>query len=172
MDAHAQCPAAFIQRFWWKLWPEAYRTFGQSGIDLQTTDETGAVKRSAADRPMFVGLRRDRLNLVLTGHIPMFWDRGRSLAGVTTISDGYHVSMIAMRYAHGNQVPFFSTNTCVHELLHALLGDLLVRHPSGQQVLEREWRVDSYASRMWLFHDGAAVRQAARVYLERLRQGA
>jgi hypothetical protein len=157
-----------VHRFWWNLWPQAYRTFSQSGIDLQTTDETGAVKRSAGDRPIFVGLRRNVLNLVLTGHVPMYWDRGRALAGITTIYDGCHLSMIALRYAHGNQVPFLSTNTCVHEILHALLGDILVRHPSGRQVFEREWRVDSYATRMWLFHDGAAVRQAARAYLDRV----
>lgn len=168
MDAHPQCPPEVIQRFWWKLWPEAYRTFSTSGIDLETSDETGAIKRSPGDRPIFVGLRRDRLNLVLTGHIPMHWDRGRALAGVTTIYDGYHLCLIAMRYAHGNQVPWFSTNTCVHELLHALLGDILVAHPTGRQVLEREFRVDWHATRLWLFHDGAAVRQSARPYLDRL----
>ena len=147
-----------------------FRTFSRSGIDLQTTDETGEVKRSAGDRPScFAGLRHDRLNLVLTGAIPMYWNSGRALAGVTTIYEGYHLCMIALRYAHGNKVPYFSTNTCVHELLHALLGDILVTHPSGRQVLEREFRVDWYATRLWLFHDGAAVRQSARVYLERLR---
>ena len=169
MDAHTPCPPDRVRHFWGAVWPEAYRMFSQSGMDLQTSDSTGAVKRSAADRPMFEGLRRDVLNLVLTAHIPMFWDRARALPGITTIYDGYHICMIALRFAHGNQAPFLSTNTCVHEMLHALMGDILVRRPSDRQIFQREVRVDWYATRLWLFHDGAVVRRSARAYLKSLR---
>jgi hypothetical protein len=109
------------------------------------------------------------LNLVLTDHIPMKWDNGRALAGATTIFEGYHVSLIALQYAHGNQVPFFSVNTCVHEMLHALLQDVFVSRPNWFQGGERESRTDWYATCLWLFHNGAAVRQSARGYLERLQ---
>lgn len=168
IDARAKVPAERIRRFWSTIWPEAYRVFSQSGIQLQTDDARGEVKRSPGDRPILVGLRRGALNLVLTDHIPMYWERGRALAGVSTVYQGYHICMIAMLYAHGNQAPYFSTNTCVHELLHALLGDILVTHPKWYQVADRETRVDWYATRLWLFHDGEAVRRSARTYLERL----
>jgi hypothetical protein len=169
VDARAQVPPERRQHFWSSIWPEAFRAFSRGGIELQTGDGPGEVKRSPGDRPIFVGLRRGALNLVLTDHIPMYWDRGRSLAGVTTVYDGYHVCMVAMLYAHGNQVPYLSTNTCVHELLHALLQDILVSHPKWYQVSGREFRADWYATQLWLGQDGAEVRKSARVYLERLR---
>ena len=168
VDARAVCPPELLHHFWWSIWPEACRDFGRGGIELQTSDGPGEVKRSPADKPIFTGLRRGILNLVLTDHIPMYWDRGRAIAGVTTIYDGYHLCLIAMRYAHGNQVPFLSVNTCVHELLHALLQDVFVSHPTWFQTSERESRIDWYATGLWLFHDGAAVRKSARAYLDRL----
>jgi len=169
IDGRARVPRDSLAHFWRSIWPEAFRTFSRGGVRLETEDAQGEVKRSAADRPIFVGLRRGSLNLVLTDAIPMYWDRGRSLAGVTTLYDGYHICMVALLYAHGNQVPYLSTNTCVHELLHALLGDILVSHPKWYQVGERETRADWYATQLWLFGDGAAVRRSARTYLARLR---
>ncbi|MBZ5725352.1 MAG: hypothetical protein LAP87_10170 [Acidobacteriia bacterium] len=172
VDGWAQLRPEQLQRFWWSIWPEAVRDFGRGGIALQTSDGPGEVRHSPADRPVFIGLRRGIVNLVLTDHIPMYWDMGRALAGVTTIYDGYHLCMLALRYAHGNQIPFVSVNTCVHELLHALLQDVFVSHPKRFQGGEREFRNDWYATCLWLFHDGAAIRQSARAYLDRLRSGA
>jgi hypothetical protein len=169
MDLHPQCSRADLQRFWWSTWPEAFRTFRRGGIDLQTTDGPGEVRRTAGDKPVFLGLRRGVINMILTGYIPMHWDRARALAGVTTIYDGYHVCVIALRFAHGNQVPFFSVNTCVHELLHVLLQDVYVVRPSWYRDSQREIRTDSYATRLWLFHDGGAIRASGRAYLTRLR---
>ena len=167
MDARAHNPPDRAQR-WPGLWSEAVRDYGQGGIDLQTTDGPGEVRHSPADNPVFVGLRRGAINLVVTDSIPMYWDAGRALAGVTTIHDGYHVCMIALRYAHGNQVAFLSVNTCLHELLHALLQDIFVKPPKWYQSAAREARVDWYATRLWLFHDGEAVRKSGEVYLRRL----
>jgi hypothetical protein len=99
----------------------------------------------------------------------MKWDNGRALAGVTTIHDGHHVCMLALRYAHGNQIPFLSVNTCVHELLHALLQDVFVSRPKWYQTGGREFRIDWFATGLWLFHDGAAIRKSAQAYLGRLR---
>jgi hypothetical protein len=99
----------------------------------------------------------------------MKWDNGRALAGITTIQGGYHVCLIALQYAHGNQVPYLSVNTCVHELLHALMQDVFVRRPTWYQTGGREFRIDSYATGLWLFHDGAAIRKSAQAYLDRLR---
>jgi hypothetical protein len=127
------------------------------------------VRRTPGDQPLFTGLRRGVLNLVITDYIPMAWDHGRALAGVTTIHDGYHLCLIALRYAHGNQTPFLSVNTCVHEVLHALVGDIFIRGPKWYQTGGREMRIDWYATRLWLFRDGAAVRDAARTYLRRLQ---
>ena len=169
MDARAQCPPEKLHHFWSSIWPEAVRDYSRGGIELQTTDGPGEVRRSPADRPIFVGLRRGVINLVLTDHIPMFWDRGQALAGATTIQNGYHLCMIALRYAHGDQAPFLSVNTCVHELLHALLQDVFVTHPEWYQSGVREFRIDWYATLLWLFHDGATVRKSAQAYLDRLR---
>jgi hypothetical protein len=169
MDSGARCTPEQLHHFWSGIWPEAVRNFSQGGIGLQISDGPGGVRRSPGDRPFFVGLRRGAINLVLTDHIPMKWDSGRALAGVTTIHDGYHVCLIALQYAHGDQVPFLSVNTCVHELLHALLQDVFVTRPTWYQSGEREFRTDWYATGLWLFHDGAAIRQSAQAYLRRLR---
>jgi len=172
MDLHPQCSRDDVQQFWWNTWPEAARTFGRGGIDLQTSDGPGEVRHTAGDRPIFSGLRQGVINLILTGHIPMHWDRARALPGVTTIYDGYHLCVIALRFAHGNQVPFFSVNTCVHELLHALLQDVYVNRPGWYRGGQREARTDWYATRLWLFHDGRAIRASGREYLTRIRADA
>ncbi len=67
---------------------------------------SGEIRRSPSDAPIFVGLQRARLNLVLTDLIPMNWDRARGLAGLTTVWQGYHVCVIALEYAHPNRIPF------------------------------------------------------------------
>jgi len=54
-------------------------------MDLQTSDGPGEVRRSAGGNPVFVGLRRGVINLVLTDQLPPYWDNGRALAGVTTL---------------------------------------------------------------------------------------
>ena len=169
MNSRAQCTPEQFHDFWWHIWPEAVRDFSGGGIQLQTSDAVGEVRRSPGDRPIFTGLRRDCINLILTDYIPMKWNPGAASAGVTTIYDGYHLCLLALRYAHGNQVPFLSVNTCVHELLHALLQDVFVRRPTWYQSGGREFRIDWYATRLWLFHDGAAIRQSAQTYLARLR---
>jgi hypothetical protein len=168
-DGHGLFPPGTLENFWTNLWPETVRTFGRGGIALQTTDGPGEVRRTAGDRPNFIGLRRGVMNLVITDHIPMLWDNGRALAGVATLYGAYPVCMIALRYAHGNRMPFLAVNTCVHELLHAFMQDIFVARPSWYQSGGREARIDWYATRLWLFHDGAAIRQSAQSYLTRLR---
>jgi hypothetical protein len=172
VDSRARCSPEQLHQFWSGTWPEAVRNFSQGNIGLETSDGPGEVRRSPGDQPIFIGLRRGVINLVLTDHIPMKWDNGRALAGVTTIHGGCHVCLLALQYAHGDQVPFVSVNTCVHELLHALLQDVFVRRPKWYQTGGREFRIDWYATSLWLFHDGAAVRKSARDYLGRLRSDA
>jgi hypothetical protein len=118
---------------------------------------------------VFIGLERGVINFIVTDHIPIEWDNGRALSGVTTLYRGYHLCMVALDHAHGHQVPFLSVNTCVHELLHALLHDIFEARPKGSLGKAREFRIDAYATRLWLFHDGAAIREAARSYVQRLR---
>jgi len=171
-DIRAQYPPARLRDFWSGVWPEAAGNFSRGGIELQNSDGPGEIRHTAGDKPIFLGLRRGVINLVLTGHVPMYWDRGRALAGVSTIYEGYHVCLIALRYAHGDRVPYLSVNTCVHELLHMLLQDVFVSHPNWLQIAGRESRIDWYATRLWLFHDGSAIRESARAYLQRLRPSA
>ena len=168
VDAKARFQPESLHRFWWSIWPEAVTDFGRGGIGFQVTDGPGEVAHTAADRPLFSGLQRGALNLVLTDRLPLYWDNARSLPGVTTLDRGYHLCLIALRYAHGNRVPFLSVNTCIHEILHALMLDIFVTRPTAYQTVEREYRIDWYATRLWLFHDGAAIRSSAQTYLERL----
>jgi hypothetical protein len=79
--------------------------------------------------------------------------------------------MVALRYAHGNQIPFLSVNTCVHELLHVLLQDILISRLKWFQGGGHELRIDWYATWLWLFHDGATIRKSAQAYLDRLPSG-
>ena len=168
-DTRARCTPEQFRRFSSSIWPEAVRDFSRSGIQLQTSETKGEIRRSPGDRPIFVGLTRGAINVVLTDRIPTNWDGGRASAGVSALYQGYHLCVIALSYAHGHQIPFLSTNTCVHELLHVLLGDIFLSRPKWYQTGEREFRIDWYATRLWLLHDGTAIRKSARAHLDRLR---
>jgi hypothetical protein len=172
LDSRAKNPPERLQKFWPSLWSEAARDCANGSISFEVTDGPGEVKHSPADNPIFVGLQRGKINFVVTDVLPMNWDGGRALAGVSTIHDGYHICVIALRYAHGNQVAFFSVNTCLHEILHALLEDIFLKPPKWYQASGREVRVDYFATRLWLFHDGDEVRRSGEEYLRRLRASA
>jgi len=169
LDGHARNPPERLQKFWPSLWSEAARDFAQGGIYFDINDGPGEVKQSPAGNPIFVGLQRGVINLVVTDVLPPYWDGGRALAGVSTIREGYHICMIALRYARRNQVAFLSVNTCLHEILHALLQDIFEKPPKWYQSGGREVRVDYYATRLWLFHDGEEVRKSGESYLRRLK---
>lgn len=171
LDSRAKCTPEQLSRFSSSIWPEAAADFNRCGIQFQIDEAKGEIRRTAADRPVFVGLKRAAINLVLTDRIPLYWDTGRALAGVTTLYEGYHLCVIALSQAHAHQVPFVSVNTCVHELLHALLQDIFVSRPKWFQTSGRELRIDSYATALWLFHDGGGIRKSAQVYVDRLRAG-
>jgi hypothetical protein len=162
-------PPALVQRFWSRLWPQATQNFAAGGMRLDVTVINGEVKRTAGGRPIFMGLDRSMLNFVITEQLPMVWDRGRALNGATTQYEGYHICMAALKYAHTHQIPLLSVNTCVHELLHALMGDIFDDRPVGVHGATRELGVDWFATRLWLFHNGAQIRASAQAYLNRLR---
>ncbi len=168
MDKRAQCTPGELRRFWFGIWPEAVRVFNRGGIALKCTDAQGEIRRSPGGRPVFVGLERRAVNLVLTDYVPMHWDNARSLAGATTLHEGHCICLLALKHAHGNRIPFLAVNTCVHELLHALLQDVFVHRPTWFRSGEREFRVNWYGTRLWLFHDGAAIQKSAEVFLSRL----
>ena len=169
LDGRAENSPDRLQHFWPSVWNEAARDFGQGDISFEISDGPGEVRHSPADNPIFVGLQRGTINLVVTDVLPMYWDGGRALAGMSTIHDVYHICLIALRYAHRNQVAFFSVNTCLHEILHVLLQDIFLKPPKWYQSGGREVRVDYYATRLWLFHDGDEVRKSGEAYLRRLR---
>jgi hypothetical protein len=167
-DEDAQLRPESLRNFWWRIWPQAAREFGRCGMRLQSSFSTGHVTRPHDRPPVIAGLEPGAINLVITNEIPVFWDNGRALSGVTTLYRGFHVCMIALNHAHGNQIPLISVNTCVHELLHALLQDIFERRPPGWRGEAREFRIDCFATRLWLFQDGAAIRRSAAQYVERL----
>ncbi|PYT25738.1 MAG: hypothetical protein DMG58_23645, partial [Acidobacteria bacterium] len=129
----------------------------------------GEVWRHSGREPEVTGLDPGVINFVVSDRIPIEWDNGRALSGVTTRYRGYHLCMVALNHAHCHQIPLLAVNTCVHELLHVLLQDIFESRPAGWRGETREFRIDLYATRLWLFHDGAAIRKAARIYVERLQ---
>jgi hypothetical protein len=158
-----------LRRFSSSIWPEAVRDFGRCGVEIQSSQSSGEIGRSPGARPVFKGLKRGVINLVVTDRIPISWDYGRGLTGLSTRYEGYDLCIIALNYAHAHQIPIVSVNTCVHELLHVLLQDIYISDPTGWRRTQREFRIDWYATRLWLFKDGVVVRQAAQAYLERVR---
>ncbi len=155
-------------RYWHGIWDQAWGDFARCGVHLAAQTVEGEIKRSPGDRPIFVGLDRAALNVVVTDHVPLKWDQGRALRGVAFRYEGYDTILIALNYAVRHQVPFFSINTCEHEMLHVFLGDIFEKPPGGLKGQWREYRIEGYGSRMWLFHAGAAVRQGAARYAARL----
>lgn len=168
LDQRVKWRAEVLRRFWGSIWPEAVHDFGKCGIYFASTTRAGEVRRSPSSNPVFTGLDRGVINLVITGDVPLAWDRGRGVSGVTTRYAGCHLCLVGLNRAHCHQVPLLSVNTCVHELLHAFFEDIFERRPQGFSGQAREFRIDWYATRLWLFHDGAAIREAARRYLARL----
>lgn len=171
-DTKAKLTREANQDFWGQLWPQAVGNFAAGGIRLEWKTVDGTVERPPGRQPVVTGLDPARLNLVLTSTIPMEWDSGRSLSGVTLRYRGLHVSMISLYRAHGHLMPLISVNTCVHEILHALMLDIYDVNPQGLTGAEREFRIDYLASRLWLFHDGSGIRGSARKYVERLKADA
>jgi len=172
LDGRVKWRPEQVRYFWSSLWPEAVHDLERCGIQLQCSPRQGEVSRPPFRPPVITGLDGGAINLVVTDVIPMQWDNGLALGGVTTLYRGYHLCMIALNHAHCHQVPFVSLNTCLHELLHALLHDIFEGRPPGWRGQERELRIDWYATLLWLFHDGAAIRKAAEAYVERLRLAA
>jgi hypothetical protein len=158
-----------LRRFWYGIWPEAVRDFASSGIILAAAAGTGDVGRPPGREPVVSGLDPFSLNLVVTNRIPMEWDSGRGICGVTLRYRGYHLCMIALSRAHGNQIPYVSTNTCVHEMLHAFLHDIFESRPGTVSGQYREFRVDACATRLWLLGGASGIRESARKYVSRLR---
>jgi hypothetical protein len=169
LDVHAKWRPRALRSFWSSVWPEAVRDFTRGGMRIETRLVAGGVEKFAFRQPLVTGLYRGVINLVVTDLVPYTWDDGRAVNGVTTRYRGYHLCMVAVHRAHGNQVPMLSLNTCVHEILHALLGDVYEPRPGGMTGQMREARVDWYATRLWLFGDGSPIREPARRYVARLR---
>ncbi len=172
LDVRAKCGPQQLRHFWSRIWPEAVRDLGRCGIRLQSSLSAGEVWRPPFREPVIAGLEPGVINFVITDQIPVEWDRGRALSGVATVYRGYHLCMVALSRAHCHQMPVLSVNTCLHELLHVLLHDVFEGRPKGFRGEAREFRVDLYATRLWLFHDGAAIREAVLAYLDRLRRPA
>jgi hypothetical protein len=169
VDRYAHADAgAFIST----IWKQAGQVFDNGGIMLRVVDQPGEVLQYPSGRPRFRCVDRSRINVVLTDRVPLDWDKGRSLAGVSALYEGFCICVISMNEAHGNQIPFLAVNTVVHELLHVLLQDVFRDRTSVFHGQTSEARVDLHATRLWLFGGDATVRDSARICLARLAKGA
>ena len=171
VDSRAGSTSEQLHHFWWTMWPECVRLVSRCGIELATTDSPGEIKRSPASRPIFAGVRRGALNIVVTRQVPLGWARGRGIAGVTTIWQGHHVCLIALDHAHANRIPLLAVNTLVHEMLHAVLQDVFVIRPTATDIEKHELHVNWIATRLWLLGDAPGLRESAEDYLLRLTSG-
>jgi hypothetical protein len=169
INAWAKSTPESLRKFRSSIWPETVRDFARCGIELKGEEVKGEIGRSPGGNPVFAGLERGVINVVVTDYIPMNWDNGRGLPGLTTIFEGYHLCLVALGYAHGHQIPFLSINTCVHELLHALLHDIFHSPPTRFKASRREFEIDWLATRLWLFGEGTVIRESAQRYVRRLR---
>ena len=168
IDKRAQFSAGEL-RFFADIWAEATRDLRRCGIEVPCTRATNEIRRTASGAPVFSGLQPHVINMAITRSIPVNWDAGRGLSGVSTRYDGFHLCVVALNRAHRHQVPFLSVNTCLHELLHVLLQDIYEIRPKGFAGERREMFVDLHATRLWLLHDGAFIRRAAESYIQRLQ---
>lgn len=167
IDVKAQYLPGRIEWFQRTLWPEAVRDFRRAGVVLAVEESTCEVLRPQQREPVIGGLHYGVLNVVATNQVPMYWDATRALSGVSMVYRDRHLSIIATSYAHGHLIPMVAVNTCVHELLHVLLADILEPRPQGWAGERREARVDWLATRMWIYGD-SEVRAFARAYLARI----
>lgn len=153
------------------IWAEASRDLRRCGIELKCARIVDEIRRSPSGAPIFEKLLRGAVNVAITDRVPTQWDNGRGLSGVSTRYQGFPRCVIALDHAHGHRIPFFSVNTCVHELLYVFLQDIYENRPKELEGETREARVDLYATKIWLVHDGGAVRKAAESYVTRLLGG-
>jgi hypothetical protein len=170
LDKRASLSPAKLRAFDERIWAEAVRDFSRAGIRLDTSAVAeGEIRLLPSGKPLFIGLERGLVNLMLTNRVPLHWQRGRGVAGVSAVQDGCHLAVVALDDAHPHRIPFVAVNTCVHELLHVLLLDIAESRPKGFTGQMRELRIDTYATRLWLFGDGAAIRAAAESYAARVQ---
>jgi len=163
-----------VRLIWFRStpWAEAARDFRQLGIAFTVTESSHAVQRTPGRMPRFEGLVRGALNFAVTHQLPLAWDAGRGVAGVATMHDGFHVAVAALDHAHAHRILWLAVNTCTHELLHVLLGDIFERRPPGWRRAWREARIDAVSTRLWLTggDGGGAIAAGAGRYAARLAQ--
>lgn len=168
LNRNARCSPAEVKSFHQSIWQEAVRIFRSCDVTFKVTERTGEIRHYPSGRPQFLGLERPKLNLVLTDAIPLDWDSGRSLGGVSVRYEGYDIIVISLKNAHPNRFPLLALNTLVHELLHVFLGDIFIGRPGAFAKGRREAAADWQATRLWLFGGSSSIHQAARQYVRHL----
>jgi len=153
------------------LWGEASSEFERCGVRLSGDSRMGEIRLSPGGRPIFTALNQRAINVYFTDRIPMDWDRARALAGVSTRYDNASLCVIALRYARVNRIPFLAVNTCVHELLHVITGDIFRRQTGRFSTETRELAIDAMATRLWFGGGCGDVTEAARAYRARWQRG-
>lgn len=152
------------------IWREARRDLERAGIILDVVEGPGEIERPLYQEPIVKGLVPGRLNVMVTRRIPVMWSRGRPWNGLTMLYRGFHLCLIALDRAQSHRVPVVGVNTCLHEVLHAIMGDIFLQNPSAMAAQQRELRIDWLATQLWLFGSSTTVRRAASAYSSRLAQ--
>lgn len=139
---------ARIANFHDRIWPEAVRDLAKAGTVVCRSTGPGRIIRPPDRPPILEGIVRGVINMYLTTSVPMYWDYGRALRGIAFDHRGHRVAVIALNYAHALRFPYLSTNTCLHELLHFIVGDTNLMKSQGWAASLRELRVEGLATRL------------------------
>src|SRR4051794_17225086 len=89
LDKNARCSPVQVKTFLSSVWNEAVHNFAQGSIALRVTESNGEVQKYPSGKPRFRCLQREMINVVLTDRIPLDWDKGRSLPGISTLYEGF-----------------------------------------------------------------------------------
>jgi hypothetical protein len=148
LDSESIPAARHIRYFHDRIWREACEDLAKLGISVEMVTGRGCVHRPPDRAPVFEGLIRGAINIVLTRTVPMHWDRCRGMKGLAFRAGGYDVCLLALDHAHAFRFPYLATNSCLHELLHFLLGDVDAKKPGGLAGEWREFCVDALATHL------------------------
>jgi hypothetical protein len=141
----SQIRTTHVRWFWECLLREAEHDLIHAGVRITSTVGQGWIERGDIDA-FFHGVQPEAINVYVTHWIPLCWDLGRGLCGLSGLAGATEVIVVSAENAHRHIVPYLATNTLAHEIGHVLRGDLRLRNPGGWEEQQRELSLDRIIS--------------------------
>jgi hypothetical protein len=123
------------------LLPEALLDLTKAGVAPIVRWGGGWIERKEADA-LFHGVVPKAVNVFVTPWVPLCWDKGMGLCGLSGIAAGTDTVIVSTANAHRHLVPYLATNTLLHEFGHVLRGDLHRKNTNGWGEQMDELAVD------------------------------